>query len=39
VPETKRLNWEFILGVALTVVADILVMYTIITVVGIYAHK
>jgi hypothetical protein len=38
-PETKRLNWEFVLGVALTVVADILVMYTIITVVGIYAHR
>ena len=37
--ETKRLNWEFILGVALTMMADILVMYTIIMVVGIYAHK
>jgi len=39
VSETKRLNWEFILGVALTMMADILIMYTIIMVVGIYSHK
>ena len=37
--ETKRLNWEFILGVALTMMADTLMMYTIIMVVGIYSHK